>query len=123
MPKSERAILELYLLMNAHTVLPSWWHGGYSQRTFIFYDDDFSKIPVLRNRNLSALIEKGYARPSVEIKEHEGGFDAHVRCCYWNEWKGLVREHVAMKVRGNRVVEYKNDEEFVIFPYHCGVFY
>lgn len=123
MPKSKRAIWELYLLMKAESLLPSWWHGTYLRRTFIFGANDFSKIPILRDRDMSALIERGYTHPSVAIEECEGGFYAHVYCCYWNEWKGLVREHVVMRVQEDRVVEYDNEEDFVIFPYHCGVFY
>nr|WP_303120323.1 hypothetical protein [uncultured Prevotella sp.] len=121
--KSTRAIWELYLLMNANTILPYWWHGGYRQRVFIFDDSDFAKIPALRDRDVSAVIDKGYTRSSVEIEDCEGGFDAHVYCCYWNEWKGLVREHVIMKVQENRVVEYKHGEDFVIFSYNCGILY
>lgn len=123
MPKSKRAIWELYLLMNANTFLPYWWHGGYRQRVFIFDDSDFAKIPALRYRDVSAVIDKGYTRSSVEIEDCEGGFDAHVYCCYWNEWKGLVREHIIMKVQENRVVEYKRGADFVIFSYNCGILY
>ena len=121
--KSTRAIWELYLLMNANTILPYWWHGGYRQRIFIFDDSDFAKIPALRDRDVSAVIDKGYTRSSVEIEDCEGGFDAHVYCCYWNEWKGLVREHVIMKVQENKVVEYKHGADFVIFSYNCGILY
>lgn len=121
--KSTRAIWELYLLMNANTILPYWWHGGYRQRIFIFDDSDFAKIPALRDRDVSAVIDKGYTRSSVEIEDCEGGFDAHVYCCYWNEWKGLVREHVIIKVQENKVVEYKHGADFVIFSYNCGILY
>lgn len=123
MPKSERAIWELYLLMNANTVLPYWWHGGYKQRIFIFDNSDFAKIPVLRDRDISAVVENGYTHPAVEFEEREGGVYAHVFCCYWNEWKGLVREHVIMKVQGDRVVEYKKGTDFVLFSYNCGILY
>ena len=109
--------------MNANTILPYWWHGGYRQRIFIFYDSDFAKIPALRDRDVSAVIDKGYTRSSVEIEDCEGGLDAHVYCCYWNEWKGLVREHVIMKVQENKVVEYKHGADFVIFSYNCGILY
>lgn len=121
--KSTRAIWELYLLMNANTILPYWWHGGYRQRIFIFDDSDFAKIPALRDRDVSAVIDKGYTRSSVEMEDCEGGFDAHVYCCYWNEWKGLVREHIIMKVQENKVVEYKHGADFVIFSYNCGILY
>lgn len=42
--KSTRAIWELYLLMNANTILPYWWHGGYRQRIFIFDDSDLQRF-------------------------------------------------------------------------------
>ena len=45
--------------MNANTILPYWWHGGYRQRIFIFDDSDFAKIPALRDRDVSAVIDKG----------------------------------------------------------------
>ena len=44
-------------------------------------------------------------------------------CGFWNEWKGLVREHVIMKVQENKVVEYKHGADFVIFSYNCGILY
>ena len=123
MPRSERAIWELYLLMNANTVLPFWWHGGYRQRIFIFGDSDFAKIPIFRDVDLSGLKETGYTHPSVEIEDCAGGFCAHVYCCYWNKWKGIIREHVVVKVQEDRVVEYKKESDFVIYSYNCGILY
>lgn len=123
MPKSRHAAWQLYLLMTAKAVLPYWWHGGYAKRTFIFGDSDLADIPALKDRDLSGVIEKGYTHPTVEIEETGAEFYAHVYCCYWNEWKGLVREHVVIRVHGNRVVEYKNEADFVIYSYHCGILY
>ena len=121
--KSEESIWQLYLLMNANSVLSFFWHGGYSQRTYIWSNSDFDNIEVLKNHDISSIVEKDFIKPTIEIKNTIEGFIAHVHCCYWNNWEGLVRDHVTMKVAKGRVTEYKNGENFIIYPYHCGIFY
>ena len=51
----------------------------------------------------------------------EEKYIANVYCCYWNEWKGLVREHIRMEISSNKIVSYKNVGEYIFYKYDCGI--
>ena len=131
MPKSKKAIWELYLLMTADAVL-----AYYSRRIFLFEDSDFDHIYCLKDRDMRMLKGKGLTHPTVEIEDIENGFLAHVYCCTWRkihskvselmvkEHFRLVKEHVIIKVQGDRVVEYTNAPDLVFFKCDGGtIFY
>lgn len=114
---------QVYLLMTSPTVMPVFWHGGYIIRKFIFTEFDLSEINQLRNIDLSALKDQGLLFPSVKIDESNisNKITAHVFCCYWNEWKGLVREHATIVFEGNVVVDFKQEDMNIFYPYDCGI--
>jgi len=37
-------------------------------------------------------------KPKIK-HQAEDSVVAHVFCCYWNDWKGLIREHVKMTLK------------------------
>lgn len=132
---------ELYLLMTAPTVMPTFWHGGYIERKFIFSTTDIYTIEALNSYELSNIEHNPILLPSVTInrdwsddttRENVLAYDADptvdkwkadIYCCYWNEWKGLVREHIRITLRGAKVENYENMGEFIIYPYHCGIYF
>ena len=134
-------VWELYLLMTAPTVMPTFWHGGYIERKFIFSTTDIYTIEALNPYELSNIEHNPILLPSVTINKDWSDdatkmndlaynvdptvdkWKADIYCCYWNEWKGLVREHIRITLRGAKVENYENMGEFIIYPYHCGIYF
>lgn len=116
---------QIYLLMTSPTIMPVFWHGGYILRKFIFNEKDLNEITQLRNLDLSLLDKQNLLFPSVkkEIDQITGKVTAHVFCCYWNEWKGLVREHATVVFNGNKIEAFDKKDENVFYPYDCGICY
>ena len=110
---------QLYLLLTAKTVLPTFWHGGYIERNFIFCEDDIKAISPLKYFDTTALREANMLMPQVTISDDKV---ADVYCCYWNKWEGLVREHYGFHFAQNDVAGAGFNRE-VILPYDCGIFF
>ena len=110
---------QLYLLLTAKTVLPTFWHGGYIERNFIFCEDDIKAISPLKYFDTTALREANMLMPQVTISDDKV---ADVYCCYWNKWEGLVREHYGFHFAQNDVAGAEFNRE-VILPYDCGIFF
>ena len=107
---SEQGAWQLYLLKTTPCVMPAYWHGEYMKRKFIFEKYDLYGIEALKDYDLTDLITCPIIWPSVTI-EHQAADSAvaHVFCCYWNDWKGLIREHVKMTLMNGRVEKISKD--------------
>ncbi|WP_449024009.1 hypothetical protein [Prevotella pallens] len=46
---------------------------------------------------------------------------ANIYCCYWNDWKGLIREHVEIKIKNGKVTSFQKIDDFVIFAFRSGI--
>ena len=114
---------QIYLLMTSPTLLPTFWHGGYIERKFILQEKDLYEIEVLSCYALSDLKARNMLYPDVEVKRNGDILTASVYCCYWNEWEGLVREHVEIQVCNGKVTSYEEKGKFIIFKYHCGIYF
>jgi hypothetical protein len=114
---------QIYLLMTSPTLLPTFWHGGYIERKFILQEKDLYEIEVLSCYALSDLTARNMLYPDVEVKRNGDILTASVYCCYWNEWEGLVREHVEIQVCNGKVTSYEEKGKFIIFKYHCGIYF
>lgn len=114
---------QVYLLMTSPTVMPVFWHGGYIIRDFIFNESNLDEISHLQNLDLSAIKNQGLLFPSVNIEKEESTDRtiAHVFCCYWNEWKGLVREHATVVFDGNCITDFQQEDLNIFYPYDCGI--
>lgn len=117
--ENEMGAWQAYLLYTAKTKLPTWWHGGYIHRDFIFYPSDLDKFIELEGIDLTHFGPNGYLFPSVEMK----GKTAYVNCCYWNYWKGLVRETVQIDFENNKVARIETIKTETLMEYHCGIWY
>lgn len=121
--QTEMAAWQLYLLSRISTVLPYSWHGGYNMRTFVFDASVIDKIFQLKFQDLSELTAQDLFEPSVEVKEKsKQGCTMLVRCCYWNDWKGLVKEESTIRIEGDRCVSFDCNRTN-LFKYHCGMFF
>lgn len=48
---------------------------------------------------------------------------ADVYCTYWNEWKGLVREHLRVHFDEDGSASVTDSDEFIFYSYDCGILY
>lgn len=111
-------IWQAYLLSIAPTVLPTFWHGGYIHRTYIFSHKDFEEIDELsRNGEAPLFGIKDVVSPKVKIRGSEGT----IECCYWNDWEGLVRETLNVTYVNNSVISIKRTKAEVLYEYDCGI--
>ena len=114
---------QVYLLMTTPTLLPTFWHGGYIARTFILQGEQLYDVDALRYYSLSDLTKQEILKPRVEVDKQSDTLTANIYCCYWNEWEGLVREHIRMQIRNKKVVSYEDKGKFIIYKYHCGIYF
>lgn len=122
--QSPMAAWQIYLLKTSPTVMPVFWHGGYIRRDYIFSKESLKQIAELKKYDLSAIEKEDMILPSVTVdKTSNDKYVAHVYCTFWNDWKGLVREHVEITITGNRVTEYKEAGALILHPYDCGILF
>ena len=114
---------QVYLLMTSPTLLPTFWHGGYIERKFILQEKDLYDIEPLNCYALTDLAKSDILYPSVESKRNADVLATDIYCCYWNEWEGLVREHIEVKICNGKVISYEEKGKFVIYKYHCGIYF
>lgn len=81
--------------------------------------NDLYKIGVLKYYELSELAQKDMLYPSVEVVKKGDLLTANIYCCYWNYWKGLIREHVEIKIKNGKVTSFQEIDDFVIFAFRC----
>lgn len=110
---------QYYLLMTASTIMPVFWHGGYSVRKFIFSTDDLKSIEPIDKFDFSILNQDDILLPKSVISKD--GKSADVYCTYWNDWKGLVREHVRIMFNADGTATYGKSDEFCFYHYDCGI--
>lgn len=48
-------------------------------------------------------------------------YAADVCCTYWNQWKGLVREHARVMLSGGKVDLFYIVDSEVLCGYNCGI--
>lgn len=117
---------QIYLLHTADTILPLFWHAGYNRRKYIFSNDDLKNIrgfhgnKQFKNVDVSGILEEYELLPKVEICDNK----ATVTCCYWNNWKGLVRETVDINFTANQGFDIIEDVKAeIIYSYECGILF
>ena len=71
---------------------------------------------------LSELAKKESLYPSFEFENNSDVKTAQIHCCYWNDWKGLVREHVEIQMQNGKVISYEEKDSYVLYKFHCGNF-
>lgn len=110
-PFNEQGVWQMYLINHAPTMMPYWWHGGYIHRTYVFDLKELSSFPA----DLSAYYGDTSLLPSVRAD----GDVFIVTTTYWNEWRGLVREVVAI----NSDLQIREINKEVLVEYDCGLLF
>ena len=120
---SEMCLWQVYLLMTTIHVMPFFWHGGYEARRNIFSPSDLRNITELKGKDLSYFSESSL-QPDVKISQlSDEEYIGTVLNTYWNDWKGLVRETISIKIKGNKIADYAPFQEDVLFKYRSMIYY
>ena len=116
---SIEAAWQIYLLRYASTVMPVFWHGGYIVRDYVFDEAYLNEYVPLECYDISRLSRENLLLPEVNLSPD--GHIADVYCTYWNDWKGLVRDHVRLTFLHNGKVRMNEVEPLCLFEYNCGI--
>ena len=116
--RNAMGIWQAYLYDIAPTVLPTFWHGGYIRRTYIFSHKDLETIHALYPHEKAPLYGiKDMVSPKVKMRGTEGT----IECCYWSEWQGLVCETLKVTYANESIISIKRIKEEVLYEYNCGI--
>jgi hypothetical protein len=116
---SAKSAWQIYLLYTASSVMPVFWHGAYYLRRFIFDEADLNDITPLQYTDLKILSIDNMLLPKVEISSDKK--KAGIYCTYWNEWQGLVREHIVLSFNEDETMSLEKEEHSILYKYDCGI--
>ena len=118
--RSEMGAWNAFLLSIAHTLLPTVWHGGYERRTYILSLRD---LKALFNGHGIELQQSMIESLPPKVRRGNADDEFVVECCYWNDWKGLVREKVLVEYDGNHIDWIEDAGSEVWVQYDCGILF
>lgn len=87
--------------------------------SIFFSVDDLKSIEPIQNLDFTILYQDGLLLPVVTVSKD--GNAADIYCTYWNDWKGLVREHVCIMFNADGTANYGKPDEFCFYHYDCGI--
>lgn len=116
---SREAAWQIYLLYYARTVMPVFWHGGYIVRNYIFDEASLNDYIPLECYDINGLSRANLLLPEVALSPD--GHTADVYCTYWNNWKGLMRDHLQISFLRNGKIKLTEIEPLCLFEYNCGI--
>ncbi|MCH5328805.1 MAG: hypothetical protein J1E02_07270 [Coprobacter sp.] len=114
---SRQSAWQIYLLYRSENMMPVFWHAAYDSKHFIFDESDVNEIEPLKCFDVLALSDSNLLLPNVEMAED--GLRADVFCTYWNNWEGLVREHIKITYNPDNTVDIKELDSLTLFNYKC----
>ena len=125
---SVEAAWQIYLLFTSSTIMPVFWHGGYIVRDYIFDEASINNIEAGFNgeKPLECFDLRGLSKANLllpEVLMSADGRTADVYCTYWNDWSGLVRDHVQISFLKNGSVNLTQIEPLILFEYDCGILF
>ena len=118
--QSEMGAWHAFLLSVAYTLLPTVWHGGYERRTYILSIQD---LHALFNGHGIELQQSMIENLLPNVRRGIADDEYVVECCYWNDWKGLVREKVLVEYERNHIDYIEDAGSEVWFQYDCGILF
>ncbi len=110
---------QLYLLFISPTILPTFWHGGYINRTYFFdlsYKKEYTDIEPMFGQGFWMKTKK-IPEPTVEFKDSK----YIIKCAYWNDWEGLMLETFKCSIKENGNVKHFKSTARTLYKYDCGV--
>ena len=121
--KSEMGAWQAFLLSISLSQLPCCWHGAYRKKKLIFTNEGkiWKELSALNNlgrhKEVDFTIPEEDLIPEVWLEANM----AYVRYCYFNMWKGIVRETTALQFDQNRVINFKIVKSETLWKYNCGL--
>lgn len=113
---------QLYLFVTSPAIIPESYYShpifhstNYAARTFIFSPKDLETIKSIQNLDFTTLDHDGLLLPNVVMSKD--GKTADVHCCYWNDWEGLIREHVQITFLPNGSAFFGQPDQFTFYHY------
>ncbi len=124
---SKEGVFQAQLLKFTTAWIPYFWHGGYSSRTFVFSEEILRSLEKKSsNFNADDFANDERLNPTVELQ----GENAIITCCYWSDWRGLVRTKFLGQFRDNLLLtvrpedcEEEEQSSEVLFQYSCGILF
>ena len=113
------AAWQIYLLHHARTVMPTFWHGGYIVRDYIFDEASLNDYIPLECYDISGLSRENVLLPEVILSADRRTADVY--CTYWNDWKGLMRDHLRITFLQNGRIKLTEIDPLCLFKYNCGI--
>lgn len=125
---SAAAAWQIHLLFPSSTVMPVFWYGGYIVRDYIFDEATINNIEAGFDgeKPLEGFDLRGLSKANLLLQEvlmSTDGRTADVYCTYWNDWKGLVRDHIHILFLKNGKVKLTQIEPLILFEYDCGILF
>lgn len=100
----------------------SFWHGNYENRQYVFSKSDISNLSGFCRENIFSKVDISNIADDILPRVELIGNVAKVRCCYWNDWKGLVRETVSINFNDRKRIRINKEiESEVLYKYNCGI--
>lgn len=116
---------DAYFLSKVWHILPLWWHANYDRRTYIYSKEDADSIQLFAGREgellkIQRAIKQFICEPEV-IEAANGKY--YVRCCYWTDFGGLIKETVEVLISAEGKVSFKDIEQNTLYQYECGIMF
>lgn len=90
--------------------------GVFSEKGMVHMAPPANRVPILMSDLFQWL-------KTANVKLDKDGKNADVYCCYWNDWEGLVREHVKIKFNPDGTASAGFPDHFTFYKYDCGVLF
>ena len=114
---NEDGFWQMYLLYNAASVMPTWWHGNYALRGYVFTLSDIKYLEHMPTEAKEEFRQKRLLLPKVNKLKNT----ANIKVTYWHVNEGLCRETVKIIVNDEgRLISYKTVKREVLYEtcYH-----
>lgn len=116
---------EAFFLSKAKHILPLWWHANYNSRTYMYSKEDTDSIQLFsESKEQLPIIQRNVKRliSAPEVIDAANG-KYYVRCCYWTNFGGLIKETVQVLISAEGKVSFNDIEGTTLYHYKCGVFF
>ncbi len=111
---------QLYLLITSPTIMPVLISRDRDARKFVFFTEDLYLAP-LQNLDFATLKHDGLLFPDVVVSKD--GKTADVYCCFWNYWRGLIREHVRITFQPDGSAIFGKPDQYVFYDFNCDIYH
>ena len=109
---------QAYLLHTLWHSLPLCWHSNYFHQDFIFEKDDIKNLRFYPNHHVD-LNELSRFDVSPEVRMNNNKF--YISCCFWSNFRGLIRERYEIIIKDHKIVDLFNYENEILYPFNCGI--